>query len=197
MDLTLQLKRQVDFIERSCEIFDQGHEDEALRIALSIRVLIHDTNQSKSLLTLLGVKNKIKINTTMTINRPENLEDDMEIIYIPLMITQFGRKPPLEKNDIKGTLSVNDWWNETIMIQFNSITRKDIILTAANQDGGAHVDNKPSSKTKELKEGIGILQITEGGITHHVDLIDHHFPLIRQFAFELLESPDFKNLLHE
>jgi hypothetical protein len=50
------LERQVRYLKRSCVVFDQGHEDEAQRIAVTLRVLLHDTNQSKSLLGQLGIK---------------------------------------------------------------------------------------------------------------------------------------------
>lgn len=50
------LSSHVGFLKRSCWLFDQGHEDEALRIATSLRVLFHDTDASTSLLTHLGMK---------------------------------------------------------------------------------------------------------------------------------------------
>ncbi|MCK0439193.1 hypothetical protein MUG78_06870 [Gordonia alkaliphila] len=37
------LSSHIGFLKRSCWLFDQGHEDEALRIATSLRVLFHDT----------------------------------------------------------------------------------------------------------------------------------------------------------
>lgn len=52
-----QLDRQIGYLKRSCEMYDQGIEDEAQRIATTLRVLVHDTNNSTSLLTLLQKKN--------------------------------------------------------------------------------------------------------------------------------------------
>ena len=69
------------------------------------------------------------------------------------------------------------------------LTRKDIVLCAANQDGGAHVDATPDNKTKELVMGVGILRIvSNGNVTTHL-LDNHHFPVLRQFAYEVLTSP--------
>src|SRR6266545_3514326 len=45
-----QLQRQLGFLKRSCEDFDAGQHDEGLRIAVSLRVLFHDTSASTSLL---------------------------------------------------------------------------------------------------------------------------------------------------
>ena len=49
-DLERHLKEQVVFIQRSAEVFDQGSLDEAKRISVRIRALVHDTAASKSLL---------------------------------------------------------------------------------------------------------------------------------------------------
>lgn len=38
-------------------------------------------------------------------------------------------------------------------------TRKDVVLAAANKDGGAHVDN-PDAKLKALQEGFWIRTVT-------------------------------------
>jgi len=43
-------------MSRSCSSYDEGYEDEAVRIATTIRVLIHDTQQSTSMLTHLDAK---------------------------------------------------------------------------------------------------------------------------------------------
>ena len=45
-DLKLQLAKQIDFMKRSAESYDKGYEDEAVRLAVCIRVLLHDTKKS-------------------------------------------------------------------------------------------------------------------------------------------------------
>lgn len=55
-----QLLQQMRYLERSCRDFDSGAHDEAPRIATTIRVLVHDTPQSTSLLTHLGFKNQLR-----------------------------------------------------------------------------------------------------------------------------------------
>src|SRR5215212_4213829 len=59
-----QLKRNVGFIRRSCELYDQGHKEEAIRIATALRVLLHDTRRSVSLLKHLKVKGITKLNSS-------------------------------------------------------------------------------------------------------------------------------------
>jgi hypothetical protein len=54
-----QLRRQFGYLERSAEIFDQGYDDEAQRLATTLRVLLHTTKVSHSLLDQLGIKNTL------------------------------------------------------------------------------------------------------------------------------------------
>ena len=80
------------------------------------------------------------------------------------------------------------------MTMNHKLTRKDIVLSASNQDGGAYVDASPNGKTLELKEGVGVFSTIEQGIATTTKLSDHHLPLIRQFSYEVLSSPDFLSL---
>lgn len=194
MNLTEQFSRQVLFIERSSASYDQGHNDEALRIAVALRVLIHDTSKSTSLLTQLGVKNKILLSTTIGTGKTREQCEGKLFYTVPLMISLEGVKPLLDKATSEGMLPVEEWWNEVIMIQNGIFTRKDIILAAANQDGGAHVDDNPSNKTKKLKAGVGTFTRTIKGKEIVEELTDHHFPMIRQFAHEVLSSSGFMEI---
>ena len=54
-DLKSHLKEQIQFLLRSTQSFDDGFVSEAKRIAVIIRVLLHDTNRSISLLKLFGL----------------------------------------------------------------------------------------------------------------------------------------------
>src|SRR5215210_4761385 len=49
-----ELKKQLGFLRRSCQWYDNGEVDEAIRIAVPIRTIIHDTSRSTSLLTHLN-----------------------------------------------------------------------------------------------------------------------------------------------
>ncbi len=50
-----QLEEQVAFLRHSAALFDAGADAEAKRIAVVIRVLVHDTPRSHSLLAQLGL----------------------------------------------------------------------------------------------------------------------------------------------
>jgi hypothetical protein len=51
-----KLGSHIGFLQRSSATFDSGQEDEALRLATSMRVIFHDTQHSTSLLSLLQLK---------------------------------------------------------------------------------------------------------------------------------------------
>jgi hypothetical protein len=80
------------------------------------------------------------------------------------------------------------------MVQAHRFSRRDVVLSSANQDGGAHVDIMPSSKTTELKEGVGTLEKRYCDISVTEDLVDYHFPLLRQLGYEVLNSPEISGL---
>ena len=59
------LATQLRFIQRSCEVFDQGHWDEAIRIATQLRIILNPGGgNKKSLLQHLGINRQIKLLST-------------------------------------------------------------------------------------------------------------------------------------
>src|SRR5271156_2989077 len=56
-DYKNHLQQQLNYIKRSAELYDEGEHDEAARIAVCLRVLLHDTKNSISLLTHMNSKN--------------------------------------------------------------------------------------------------------------------------------------------
>lgn len=186
-----QLQRQLGFLQRSCEAFDAGQSDEGLRIAVSLRVLFHDTQSSTSLLTHLGIKNTARVLTTFEPGYEKNEKTGMIKIAIPFWINSSGvRTPPLADTTRRDFIHAITWWEEIVMALSDKFSRKDIILAAANQDGGAHVDANPSDKTNALREGVGTYTRVHPGEIKKIVLTNHHLHLLRQFAYEVLASPD-------
>ena len=191
-----QLQRHLTFIRKSCDEYDKGNTDEALRIAVSLRVIFHDTSNSTSILTHIERKKLISLISTFSLNNL-NLPNSENVIWhtaIPLMLTSQGVKSPLETWETRAILSAEEWWNEVIWKEANQdYSRKDIVLSAANQDGGAHVDSSPNHKTLKFREGpSGTVKIN--GITIQNPFVNHHFPLLRQFAYEVLNSKELTSL---
>jgi hypothetical protein len=79
-DLVEKLRQQLGFLDRSAALFDQGHEDEAIRLAQLMRVLLHDTSASHSLLGQLGVKETLSYLDTSEPIDPRNLFPTMGLV---------------------------------------------------------------------------------------------------------------------
>ena len=196
MDFADDLKKQLGFIYRSCEWYDLGHKEEALRIAVNLRVLFHDTKSSDSLLSHLGKKESIHLISTIGSGKTRHDFKAREIL-LPLMFSLEGVRPLLGEHGNSVNLKIDDWWNEVIMSQDNVFSREDIVLAAADRDGGAHVDKRQrrsTGKTGELKAGIGTFTTFTNGVEVTEDLIDYHYPLLRQLGYEVLHSPELISL---
>lgn len=57
--LELLLPEQCDYLMASAARFDEGYHHESKRLAVTLRVLVHDTRDSASLLGQLGVKDTL------------------------------------------------------------------------------------------------------------------------------------------
>jgi hypothetical protein len=119
-------------------------------------------------------------------------------IQINLTSTQPVRALPLLGQRFK-ELSIDQWWRqEPVFVHKDQrYPRRSIILAAANQDGGAHVDDVLEIFYEYLCTGEHAIGITGNlefdgeppflqGVTHFAK--NGHLALIRQFAHESLTS---------
>src|ERR1700734_1376727 len=66
-DLRSHLTRQIRFLQQSCKSYDEGFKDEGIRIAVIIRILMHETRNQRPLLRNLDA---MHINLTTTCSGP-------------------------------------------------------------------------------------------------------------------------------
>lgn len=142
---------QIEFIRSSIENFDNGNDNESRRIATSLRILFHQTDQSKSLLKQL--KFPIIFYSSGGLYTPSNLLSSWTLLSMEMGSKGLYYRPSDDDSSHSTRtffLRFEDWWNEIIFDDKNNFfTRKDIVLFVANQDGGAHVD--PSMKESFAK----------------------------------------------
>ena len=194
MRLIAKLQEQLRFIQRSCSAFDQGSEDEAIRLASSLRIIFYDTRNSVSLIKHLGLEYKKMLSSS---RGHGNWQD-----YLAHQI-DFSSPQPIKMLPLLGDKfverSIEDWWsNEPVFIHaFQNYSRRMIVLSAANKDGGAHVDDDLEKYYEVLCAGEYAIGITGNltydgsppfpqGVTIFPD--NAHLALIRQFAHETLTS---------
>ena len=191
-----QLRRQIGFLERSSTSYDMGYEDEAIRIATTIRVLIHNTGNSTSLLSHLNSRT-IKLLTTCL-----GAVDENAVAYEGLTITNFSGgsgevKPKLGNGLVTpAQVSVEEWWNQVVFVAGKDcrLTRRDIVLNAANKDGGAHVDSSLTPEYERAVAGLWTMFIGGEGHSTKIEITGSHFMALRQMAYELLNSPELASL---
>jgi hypothetical protein len=188
-----KFRQQVSFIERSCQAFDSGLEDDAIRIATTFRTIFHKSRISKSLISQLKWDNKRILSSSRGYGNIQdylswviNIKSPIPVTTKPILGNQFHE------------VSISDWWENEPTFFFNKVRypRKKIILTAANKDGGAHVDEleKFYEALGAGVEGFSIVgNLTynseppfEQGVKHSAQ--NAHYALLRQFAHEFLAS---------
>lgn len=192
LDLINHLGEQINFLKRSSESFDAGFLSEAKRLALVIRILLHDTNNSTSLLTLLNKKN-ILFHDTALDYRPSNVLPSMCLIMMKIDSAGASYASPLDEGPpirySKAKISFDNWWNKIVfhIPGSDSLTRKDLVLAVSNKDGGAHVDLKLNQAYANLTRfnSLGWKSIVNG---KEKDVTNPELYSIRQIAHEILKT---------
>ena len=186
MDLHHQLSRQLDFLERSCTLFDGGYPDEAIRIATTLRVIFHQTHKSESLLNLLGIRDEIRILSTV-----RQVDDEVTALFDGVAILSSSGIRANISTYSGALIGVDSWWNQVVAITSPGIrhTRRSIVLSAANKDGGAHVASALPNDYSALVEG---LWHNEDSNCQLLGITNHHFYALRTFASETLNSHDLQ-----
>jgi hypothetical protein len=142
-DLEQHLGEEVQYLRNLIRDFDGGFEAAAKKMAGSIRLLVHDTRNSKSLLGQLGVLAIPFYDTACNWN-PSNRLPHHGLVSMLIGTTGAAYSAPL---DIRpphclGWTSFQEWWEKVVFVDpsKNKLTRRDVVLVVADQDGGVHVD---------------------------------------------------------
>lgn len=187
-ELRGHLAEQLAFLESSANAFDQGFESEAKRLAVTLRILLHDQGNSRSVLGQLGMKDRNFISTVMPINS-DSINAQGGLIQIALGPPKTRYVAMLDDVPKRLEKSFADWWGETVFVddQRRLMTRRQLVLTMADQDGGAHVDPQLDAQYHALVKGnsLGWLANDGAGFT---PMQDPARAAVRQIAHEVLIS---------
>jgi hypothetical protein len=113
-----------------------------------------------------------------------------------LTLTSSGAtwKAGTDPHDIKTHLSISAWWNQIVYILGTvRCSRKNLVLAAANKDGGTHVDVglTPDYETLMTSGERGFFHYSPTGeMDKFQPIMDAHLVYIRQMGHELLSSPE-------
>jgi hypothetical protein len=198
-DLDRHLQEQVEFLRSSSEVFDHGKQSEAKRLATSIRILLHDTGSSRSLLRQLEVKESLQfVDTSHPPDPPDKALGSGRFAqtrtrHAGLSSIEFGGghvryTAPLASRAERVPLSFNQWWKAGVVrdIKGHQFSRRDLVLGLAHLDGGAHVDPELDSAYAALTRSNSLgWEYGDGG----TNLLLAESPVlanVRQIAYEVL-----------
>lgn len=210
-ELMEHLYEQMRFLRRSAEHYDAGDFSEAKRLAATLRVLLHDTQQSVSLLTQLDLKKKLRFVDTAGDVAPNTFERLLGnrfragiSIGTPLAPVTWGDWgfafiARLEDHRTRyRRRRFERWWNSNVVVSIPPdfrLTRRDLVLGVANQDGGAHID----AYLKERFAGVARQRFIRGPKDKPLAIAtiqrpepkgpaNPTLPMIRQIAYEVTKT---------
>lgn len=194
-DFQKHLGRQLGFLERSCVAFDAGFSDEAVRIAQVLRVMFHDTGRQVSLLNRLEAQGTKLLDTAvppMPIAEGTLWFDGMGTF----VLSGDGPSryfPSLGDAPVTRFVAFPDWWLQEVFIRAPDLrlTRKSIVLAAADKDGGSHVDARltPEYEALAADGAAGWFVARKADGETKTPITGAHFVCLRQMGFEVINSP--------
>lgn len=180
------LAEQVQALKASCASFDRGNHWEAKRIATSIRILVHHTSQSHSLLSQMGLDGRGYLNTSPPIDEA-NLLPQCGLLAVGIRREQGAFLPALD--DMSGEFTdLMTWWETPVIWDRvdTRFSRKELTLFLSNKDGGAHVDPALPDAYRALKNS------TMGWTFSGKSAKSPELFAMRQIGHEMIKSLDPK-----
>jgi hypothetical protein len=188
-ELLGHLRDSLGFLEASSSSFDAGFVGEAKRLATTIRVLVHDTDKSKSLLGLLKIKTDLGYLNTSHPYDPKNLVSYHGLVGLRIENGNSRYWAPMGEGAPGRSgkyVFFPDWWNQVVIVDSRKakFSRRELVLALANKDGGAHVDPHLDENYAELTRNNSVGWTVSDGATQK-PMQDVELHSVRQIAYEL------------
>lgn len=153
-------------LKYAVEGFYTGKEVQVLNIAVIIRVLLHESGTSKSLLARLPSD---YWNLTIY-DKPPLTPKTVFALRTPLVISGDGTKRMIRSqfdNDVYKLVPLHRWWNDEYQpLGKLRLSKREIVLNVAHKDGGAHIDDKLPDHHATLSEPPFYFGMDNGGEKH-------------------------------
>jgi hypothetical protein len=148
-ELDQHIAEQIGFLKASAAAYDAGMHAEAKRMAVAIRVLVHETASSHSLLGQIGQLDRLGFAAS-----GEAIPENVLVATGPLTSLKGGPDGPVVSArlvDPVRWLPFATWWREPIYVAIDgSFTRERFVLDLANKGGGAHVDRRLGNTYRQI-----------------------------------------------
>lgn len=211
-EIRVALAEQLRLLEKRCGEFDGGDWGEAVDIATRLRVIFHTGGKSKSP-SILQSLDAEKVQMLSTIEYRGEDSDNLIAITGGLYSQRFGRddtgsfyelRPPLGESFFKFEVPALQWWKGIVEIKGDEVNnpgrhvyrRVDVVKGIAEHDGGAHLASRIPESHDVLTRPGGLVRLTIGeeGNTQEVPIVGVHLAMLRQIAYETLNSPALRAL---
>lgn len=178
---------QLDHMKATARLFDGGQHGAYRRLATSIRIFVRKSRMSHPLLEQMQLDRRGFLSCARS---PEPLNklnsSDLISFFVPQSLSGKARWFPTLDRWSMEFVPLEQWWTSPVLAdgQGTFFSRSDLVLTVADQDGGAHVDPViDRSFQKMRKEAFNWSNGKE--VTQHPDRY-----AIRSIAHELIKSLD-------
>lgn len=197
------LLEQLEFLIDSCNNYDKGKFNYSKQLATNIRVLVHQTPYSASLLNLLQRQRNMQFCSTASF--PKNAVYFVSTVFPTQIITNKNGYKKVEpvflpilnsnKSIHKKWVDFDSWWNQNILISDQlTFSRREMILYMSNKDGGTHVDPGVIEKYYKVSKATeSLFYLTNNSIIDDPYQKGEpfkylHFAVVRQIAHEIILS---------
>ncbi|MCQ2112306.1 MAG: hypothetical protein MJY95_03070 [Bacteroidaceae bacterium] len=212
-DLNKAFDFNIKMLKQLCNMYDGGEYYAALWIAVVLRTLLKDSTHTNSIFKQLELKDMEFIDTSFPINGCSgwNVGDGVHnlIVYSNNVFAGLLKKNINISCDKKIHLSFtnrgnsrlcnkktfDDWYDASVFeVKGESemkLSRKDVIETLAEKEGGAHFDNNTTQQYAYFQKGDCLKII----INDEIAIFENNpvFASVRQIAYEVLETIDLNN----
>jgi hypothetical protein len=187
-----KLEEQRHLLGKSIKEFANGDLAEGVRLAIAIRILVHETGNSKPLLKQL-ISNYLDLKILDRSSRKEDQPPpgtrSVVIMSVPISvkITNDGvfLNPDLDVKAYEPSL-LGKWWTRPCLVLpgLGGFSRREIVLGLADKEGGAHVDVSLPERYQQL---LASKQLQIGWGKDEVSPLNLSRYMTAQAAVELLD----------
>ncbi len=174
------LREQVDHLDASIARFDDGVVSKASRIAICLRVLLHDTRSSTSLIAHLGLKEELWLLDTAERFGADNVFPTHTLVhnliggeadFVPALLGKYASPCECGRPGCRGLRPTGDgppkwltfepWADRVVLAEPGgqvTFTAWELVKLMANKEGGAHVDSSLPEAYSQLsrRNSLGI-----------------------------------------
>jgi len=207
-EIRAALAEQLRLLAKRCAEFDAGDWGEAVDIATRLRVIFHPGSPSKhpSILQSLDAEKVPILNTTEPIEDSDNIIEVIGGLYRQSFAkdehgTHYELRPLFGDSRYRAEAPAFRWWDQTVNIVAaeagkHVYTRKDVVVGVANYEGGTHLASRIPDSYDVLSRpgGVITIQIGQEGDAQDVPIVGVHLAMLRQIAYEVLNSPALHRL---